>query len=77
MSHFDQMYHEIALDRWKRFTYVDDLPDELGPFRKLLEEYSKVPPNETDELLVSTVSDILTFFVSSLRSFRYIYLIPP
>ncbi|KAL7954169.1 hypothetical protein V8C34DRAFT_317513 [Trichoderma compactum] len=54
MSHFDQMYHETALDRWKRFTYVDDLPDELGPFRKLLEEYSKVPPNETDELLVST-----------------------
>ncbi|KAL6799725.1 hypothetical protein J3E68DRAFT_254399 [Trichoderma sp. SZMC 28012] len=54
MSHFDQMHHEIALDRWKRFTYVEDLPDELGPFRKMLEEYSKVPPNETDELLVST-----------------------
>ncbi|KAM6485673.1 hypothetical protein HDV62DRAFT_403067 [Trichoderma sp. SZMC 28011] len=54
MSHVDQMHHETALDRWKRFTYVEDLPDELGPFRKLLEEYSKVPQNETDELLVST-----------------------
>ncbi|KAL6811465.1 hypothetical protein J3E69DRAFT_349697 [Trichoderma sp. SZMC 28015] len=54
MSHVDQMHQETALDRWKRFTYVEDLPDELGPFRKLLEEYSKVPPNETDELLVST-----------------------
>ncbi|UKZ80066.1 hypothetical protein TrVFT333_007831 [Trichoderma virens FT-333] len=54
MSHFDQMYHETALDRWKRFTYIDGLPEEISPFRELLEEYSKVPPGETDELLIKT-----------------------
>ncbi|EHK17845.1 uncharacterized protein TRIVIDRAFT_44992 [Trichoderma virens Gv29-8] len=48
------MYHETALDRWKRFTYIDDLPEEISPFRELLEEYSKVPPGETDELLIKT-----------------------
>ncbi|KAL7932845.1 hypothetical protein V8C35DRAFT_305628 [Trichoderma chlorosporum] len=53
MSHFESMFQETALEHWKRFTYVDDLPEDIEPFRQLLKGYSKVPPNETDELLIN------------------------
>ncbi|KAM0258013.1 hypothetical protein ACHAQJ_004056 [Trichoderma viride] len=53
-----EMDHEAALDHWKRVTYVNDLPEEIGPFRKLLEEYSKVPPEEVGELLLKTRKEL-------------------
>lgn len=60
------MGQEAALDLWKRFAYVDDLPEDIGPFRTLLEKYSKVPPSEIDGLLLRTVGSILSL-VSSLN----------
>ncbi|KAL6886127.1 hypothetical protein HDV57DRAFT_489776 [Trichoderma longibrachiatum] len=48
------MSREQALETWKKLAYIDEVPEDIGPFRKLLEEYSKVPPNEIDELLLNT-----------------------
>ncbi|KAL7893210.1 hypothetical protein HDV63DRAFT_387552 [Trichoderma sp. SZMC 28014] len=48
------MNRETLLERWKRFTYVENLPEDVGPFRKLLEEYSSIPPEEVDGLLLRT-----------------------
>lgn len=53
------MNQETLLERWKRFTYVDNLPENIGPFRKLLEEYSNIPPEEVDGLLLRTVRNSL------------------
>lgn len=52
------MDQETALDRWKRFTYVDNLPEDIGLFRKLLEEYSNIPPEEIDDVLLRTVRSV-------------------
>lgn len=52
------MNHETAPDRWKRFTYADNPPEEIGLFRKLLKEYSNISPQEVDGLLLRTVRDI-------------------
>lgn len=57
-----KMNHETALERWKRFTYVDNLPEDIGPFRKLLEEYSNIPPEQVDGLLLRTVSSALIHY---------------
>lgn len=51
------MNRETLLERWKRFTYVENLPEDVGPFRKLLEEYSSIPPEEVDGLLLRTVGN--------------------
>ncbi|KAL7942752.1 hypothetical protein V8C42DRAFT_331816 [Trichoderma barbatum] len=48
------MSREIDLNHWKRFTYVNNLPAEIGPFQKLLEEYSRVRSSEIDQLLIKT-----------------------
>ncbi|TFB00184.1 Methyltransferase trt5 [Trichoderma ghanense] len=48
------MSPESALENWKRLTYIDELPEDIVLFRKLLEDYSKVPPSEIDELLLNT-----------------------
>lgn len=37
-----------ALARWRKHVYLQDLPADIGPARKLLEEYSRVPPDEVD-----------------------------
>lgn len=52
-----EMIQETLLERWKRFTYVDNLPEDIGPFRKLLEEYSSIQPEEVDGLLLKTVGN--------------------
>jgi hypothetical protein len=49
------MSSESDLETWKKLTYIDELPQDIGLFRKLLEQYSRVPPNEIDELLFNTV----------------------
>lgn len=54
-----EMNHETALERWKRFTYVGRLSEDIGPFRKLLEEYSNISPEEVDGLLHRTVKSVL------------------
>ncbi|KAK1241030.1 hypothetical protein MKX08_001004 [Trichoderma sp. CBMAI-0020] len=54
MTGSGEMKHESALERWRRFTYVDNLPEDIGPFRKLLEEYSNIPPEAVDGLLLRT-----------------------
>ncbi|KAL6872717.1 hypothetical protein J3F83DRAFT_730790 [Trichoderma novae-zelandiae] len=48
------MSREAALEHWKKLTYIDELPEPIGLFRKLLEEYSNVPPSEVNELLLNT-----------------------
>ncbi|KAL7924621.1 hypothetical protein ACQKWADRAFT_271885 [Trichoderma austrokoningii] len=48
------MNHEMALEQWKRFAYVDNLPEGIDLFRKLLEEYSHIPPEDIDGLLRTT-----------------------
>ncbi|PTB39092.1 uncharacterized protein TrAFT101_008107 [Trichoderma asperellum] len=48
------MDHEATLDRWKRFTYVDNLPEDISYFRNLLEKYSNIPPEDIDCLLLRT-----------------------
>jgi hypothetical protein len=62
MANLIEMDREAALDHWKRFTYVDDLPEDIDPFRKLLQEYSKVPPGEVDKLLLKTVSSVFFLY---------------
>lgn len=52
-----EMNQETPLELWKRFTYVDNLPEDIGPFRKLLEGYSNIPPEEVDGLLLRTVGN--------------------
>ncbi|PTB66649.1 hypothetical protein BBK36DRAFT_1117593 [Trichoderma citrinoviride] len=44
---------DLVPENWKQLTYVDELPEDIGPFRKLLEDYSKVPPNKVDEHLLN------------------------
>jgi hypothetical protein len=55
-----QALREMEPDRikayWKKHAYVEELPDNIGPFKQLLQEYSKVPAGEVDELLRRTVS---------------------
>lgn len=40
---------------WKAKNYTEDLPDDIGPFRELLENYSNIPPEKVDEHLHSIV----------------------
>ena len=51
----DNMSLDLVPENWKQLTYVDELPEDIGPFRKLLEDYSKVPPNKVDEHLLNAV----------------------
>jgi hypothetical protein len=39
--------------RWKAKNYTEGLPDDIGPFRELLENYSNIPPEKVDEHLYS------------------------
>lgn len=64
------MSREQALETWKKLAYIDEVPEDIGPFRKLLEEYSKVPPNEIDELLLNTVG-IFKFSFPDLGTLGY------
>lgn len=36
---------------WKASTYLEKLPDDIQPFREVLETYSKIPPEEVDDRL--------------------------
>ncbi|KAK1767601.1 hypothetical protein QBC33DRAFT_569922 [Phialemonium atrogriseum] len=36
---------------WKANTFLEELPDDIRPFRDLLETYSKIPPDEVDNHL--------------------------
>lgn len=56
------MDHEATLDRWKRFTYVDNLPEDISYFRNLLEKYSNIPPEDIDCLLLRTVRRLLIHY---------------
>lgn len=47
---------EMAKAYWKKHTYIEKLPENITPFRELLEGYSKIPPAEVDALLLHTVS---------------------
>lgn len=40
---------------WKANTYLEKLPDDIQPFRELLETYSKVPAEEVDDRLYKIV----------------------
>lgn len=37
-------------------NYQEDLPEDIAPFRGLLEEYSHIPPHEVDAHLHTIVS---------------------
>ncbi|KAJ5765047.1 porphobilinogen deaminase protein [Penicillium odoratum] len=39
--------------KWKARNYTEDLPDDIGPFRELLENYSNIPPEKVNEHLHS------------------------
>ena len=41
---------------WRRFNYQDTLPENYDDFRKLLENYSNVPPEEVEAHLYRIVS---------------------
>lgn len=41
--------------KWKARNYTEDLPDDIGPFRELLENYSNIPPEMVNEHLHSIV----------------------
>ncbi|KAF9888755.1 hypothetical protein FE257_008330 [Aspergillus nanangensis] len=41
----------VQRDEWKAKSYDEELPDNIGPFRELLENYSKIPPEEVDQHL--------------------------
>lgn len=47
---------ESAKARWRKLVYVEEVPSNIDRFRELLENYSKVPADEVDALLVRTVS---------------------
>lgn len=36
-------------------TYFEDLPDDISPFRELLEKYSNIPPEKVNEHLYAIV----------------------
>lgn len=36
---------------WKARNYREDLPDDIGPFRELLQNYSNIPPEKVNEHL--------------------------
>jgi hypothetical protein len=40
---------------WKANTYLEKLPDDIQPFREVLETYSKIPPEEVDDRLYKIV----------------------
>lgn len=50
----DQLPPEMAA-AWKAQTYVEKLPEDIGPFRNLLETYSKIPSAEVDDHLYKIV----------------------
>ncbi|KAG8406317.1 porphobilinogen deaminase [Metarhizium acridum] len=39
---------------WQEYVYIKELPDNIAPFKELLQQYSKVPPAEVDALLLRT-----------------------
>lgn len=41
--------------KWKARNYTVDLPDDIGTFRELLENYSNIPPEKVNEHLHSIV----------------------
>lgn len=43
----------IALQNW---AYIPDLPDDIGPIRNLLLEYSKIPAKDIDKHILQVVS---------------------
>ncbi|KID95900.1 Methyltransferase type 11, partial [Metarhizium majus ARSEF 297] len=45
---------EKAKTPWQEYAYSKELPDDIAPFKELLQHYSKVPPDEVDALLVRT-----------------------
>ncbi|KAK8913479.1 Methyltransferase trt5 [Metarhizium anisopliae] len=45
---------EKAKAYWKEHVYVEELPDNIKPFKELLQEYSKMSPAEVDSLLHRT-----------------------
>lgn len=44
----------MAVREW---TYQEDLPEDIGPARHLLEVYSKIPFKEMDDHIRRVVSD--------------------
>lgn len=46
---------EKAKASWQEYAYAKELPDDIAPFKQLLQQYSKVPPDKVDALLVRTV----------------------
>lgn len=48
----------VELQRW---SFIPDLPPDIGGIRKLLEDYSKIPPSQVDEHLIEIVGQISSF----------------
>ncbi|KAL1844524.1 hypothetical protein VTK73DRAFT_2357 [Phialemonium thermophilum] len=42
---------------WKAQVYREELPEDVQPFRDLLQSYSKIPPEEVDDHLHRIVSE--------------------
>ncbi|EFY95250.1 S-adenosylmethionine-dependent methyltransferase family protein [Metarhizium robertsii] len=53
---------EKAKASWQEYAYVKDLPDDIAPFKELLQQYSKVPPDKVDELLLRTRDQLWDVF---------------
>lgn len=48
--------------KWKARNYTEDLPDDIGLFRELLENYSNIPPEMVNEHLYFIVGIPYPFF---------------
>lgn len=48
--------NKVTKEEWEKYTYNEGLPENYGPFRDLLQVYSKIPADEVDEHLLSIVS---------------------
>jgi hypothetical protein len=46
---------QAAVAKWTKKAYIEELPEDIGDFRSLLQDYSKVPPEEVEPLLRSVV----------------------
>ncbi|KFG83037.1 hypothetical protein MANI_021391 [Metarhizium anisopliae] len=45
---------EKAKASWQEYAYIKELPDDIAPFKELLQQYSKVPADKVDVLLIRT-----------------------
>lgn len=57
----DKLGNLTAGDRaasWKKFMYSDTLPEDYSDFRRLLETYSKIPPEDVEAHIYRIVGSL-------------------